>query len=362
MFLKPKNKLCILVLLVLSICSCSVRQVQESELLAIFQSIAVSPDSKYIAAGRNIFNVVFIYDAKTLKVIKILKGFHENALEHKFARSLSFSPDGKFLAAAGIDKALVVWNVNSGNIVLHLSELEGAESIDYSPDGSTMAVAGIDGNIRFVDTKKRKVTAILKGHNGRILSVAFSPCGKIIASGGVDKSLRLWHFDSKQQIALFEGHNAPIFRIEFSHTGQHMASASTNEIKLWKIETGKEEREIRGIESIPLDSLDVFLTLTGAVSFAVGGSLSLYSSRDIPISASFSPNERFLAYTIPKISMSGDHIVLILDLKNNKTKLVKKGLYAVAFSPNGKFLAAVGNGIKLINPSTGEVILPDKPK
>ena len=358
-FLKSKNIVCILIFLFIFICGCSSRQIKESDFLAIFHSVAVSPDSMYIAAGRNIFNIIYIYDAKTLKVIKTLRGLQEDTGGYKFARSLSYSPDGKFLAAAGIDKAVVVWDVDSGKIVLHLSELEGAETIDYSPDGSTIAVAGIDGNIRLVDTKNKKVTATLKGHNGKILSIAFSPCGNILASGGVDKSLRLWHLDGKQQIALFEGHNAPIFRIAFSHSGQNMASASTNEIKLWKIETGKEVRELRDVESIHLESLDVFLTLINVASVMVGA-LPNISPRDIPLSASFSPDERFLAYTVPKITMSGDHIVLIYDLKSNKITPVKKGLYAVAFSPNGKFLAAVGNGIKLIDPLTGEEIIPDQ--
>jgi WD40 repeat protein len=362
LFSKSKNKVCILIILVISIIGCSARQIKESPSLAIFHSIAVSPDSKYIAAGRSIFNIVFIYDAKTLDVIKTLKGLQDDTWGKMSARSLAFSHDGKFLAAAGIDRAVVVWDVISGEIVLHLSELKGATSIDYSPDGSTLAVAGLDGAIRFVDTRNGEVTATLKGHNGEVLSIAFSPDGSMIASGGADKSLRLWDFDSKQQVALFEGHEAPVYRIAFSPDGRRMASASTYEVKIWQIETGKDVKELTDVESIraELAGVNVLLNLGGVINLA-GAGVGMFgvTKLRIPLSVSFSPDGRVLALTVPKRSLSGDYRLLIYDLKSDNVTPVKKVFFAVAFSSNGKFLAAGGFGIKLFDPLTGEEIIPN---
>lgn len=363
LFLQVKSKVCILIIVVISIYGCSARQTRESPSLAIFHSITVSPDSKYIAAGRNIFNIVFIYDAQTLKVIKTLEGLQDDTWGRMSARSLAFSPDGKFLAAAGIDRAAIVWDVSNGEIVLHLSELKGALSIDYSPDGSTLAVAGSDGAIRFVDTTNGEVKTTLKGHNGAVQSVAFSPDGKMVASGGADRSLRLWDVEMKQQVALFEGHKAPVFRIAFSPDGRRMASASTYEVNIWQIETGKDVKELTDVESIVAQVVGVNL-LSNIITLATPG-LGLFgrtTDPKIPLSVSFSPDERFLALTVPKISLSGDCRLLIYDLKSDKVITVKKVFFAVAFSPNGKFLAAGGFGIKLLEPVTGEEIIPDKTK
>jgi WD40 repeat protein len=359
-------KICILVILVISICSCSATQIKESTSLAIFHSIAVSPDSKYIAAGRNIFNIVFIYDARTLEVVKTFKGLQEDVWGKLSARSLAFSPDGRFLAAAGIDGAAVVWDATSGEIVLHLSQLKEIGAIDYSPDGGTLAVAGLDGAIRCVNTANGEVTTVFRGHVGEVLSVAFSYDGKMIASGGADKSLRLWDVASKQQVALFEGHRAPVLRIVFSHDGRRMASTSTYEVKIWQIETGRDVKELTDVESIraELVGVNLLFNLAGALSLAASGAgtFGVFTGLKIPLSASFSPDDKLLALTAPKKSLSGDYQILIYDLKNDNVTPIKKVYDAVAFSPNGKFLAAVGSGIALFDPLTGEEIVPEKAK
>lgn len=44
----------------------------------------------------------------------------------------------------------------------------------------------------------------------------------------------------------------------------------------------------------------------------------------IPLSVFFSPDERFLALTVPKRSLSGDYRLIIYDLKSDKVTPVKK--------------------------------------
>ena len=100
--MKQKKIFFLFVLLILII-GCSGKQVQESESLAIFKSLAISPDGQYIAAGRNIFNIIFLYDAKSFEIVKYFKGQKEDIWGKLSAKSIDFSPDGKYLAAGGID-------------------------------------------------------------------------------------------------------------------------------------------------------------------------------------------------------------------------------------------------------------------
>ena len=70
--------------------------------LAVLNTSSVSPDGKVIAAGRNIGNVVFIYDASAAHFKKALLGDVNKPISVS-AQALSISNDSQFLAAAGID-------------------------------------------------------------------------------------------------------------------------------------------------------------------------------------------------------------------------------------------------------------------
>jgi WD40 repeat protein len=340
------------------VCGCSARQIYESPTMAVYHSVTISSDSKYIAAGRNCFNIVFIFDAATLEVVKTLRGEQEDPWGKLSASSLAFSLDGKFLAAAGIDGAVVVWDFSSSNIVLNLPELRGASSIEYSPDGSMLAVAGVDGAIRCLGTKDGEVTTI--GYSGQVLSIAFSRDGKMIASGGGDNSLRLWDVAEKRQIALFEGHRAPVLRITFSPDGRRMASTSTHEVKIWQLAAGEDVKELTDAESMraELAGVNLLFNVVGALSLATSGfgTFGVIGNLGIPLSASFSPDGRLLAVTVPKTSLSGYYQILVYDIEKEKATPITKAYFAVAFSPNGKFLAAVGSGIQLFDPVTSEKI------
>ena len=69
--------------------------------------------------------------------------------------SIAFSPDGKTLASAGSDGAIILWNVNLHQQVgtLRLPDVEaverGIDQVTFSPDGNVLAALRKDGTLRF---------------------------------------------------------------------------------------------------------------------------------------------------------------------------------------------------------------------
>ena len=114
--------------------------------------------------------------------------------------SLTFSPDGRILAAASTDHSdVVLWNVSRRTKIAVPSFEDkdsdpGITSISFSPDGRLLAVGTARKYMNEVfvwDVTRRKLVARLLGHSNGVSSVAFSPDGRILASGGFDLVI-LW--------------------------------------------------------------------------------------------------------------------------------------------------------------------------
>src|SRR5207247_1408656 len=81
---------------------------------------------------------------------------------------------GSLLSAANYSPALIAF--------LH-GQKSSVYSVAFSPDGKLLAAGGLDGTIQLWDVARRKALgAPLTGHNNSVGSVAFSPNGKLLAS------------------------------------------------------------------------------------------------------------------------------------------------------------------------------------
>lgn len=347
---------------------CSATQIMESDSLAVFKSLSISPDGRYIAAGRDIFNIIFLYDAKTLEIVKHFKGRKSDTWGNFCARSLEFSPDGNYLAAAGVDDIVCIWNVSTGEEMLFLTELQKPNSISFSPGGTILAVAGPDDAIRLVDIHTGEINTTLSEKNATALSVAFSPSKNILATGGTDNVVRIWDLETKKQIATYEGHTAPIERITFSPDGNKMVSASKSELKIWQIESKTDSEDLFDTDRFRAESsgLTFLVKLLGVVNFIHTGpgpaASSVFASVSLkePLSADFSADGRYLALTIPKFTFSGDYQMRIYNLETKNMVSTDGQFFAIAIDPDEKYAATAGIGVKLWDLESGEQIKREK--
>jgi WD40 repeat protein len=163
--------------------------------------------------------------------------------------ALAYRPDGKSLAAAGYNEALLI-DPAAGALTGKLPGQSGAvTALAYSRDGRLLAVAsgvsGVAGEIRLYavgpDGKPApQPTHVLTGHPDLIHDLAFSPDEKMLASCGYDKLIKLWDVPSGKEVRTLREHSDSVYAVAFSPDGKLLASAAADRaVKLWEAATGR---------------------------------------------------------------------------------------------------------------------------
>ena len=125
-------------------------------------SVSFSPDGKIIASG-SFDKTVRLWRADEGKAIATLQG-HENGVTR-----LLFSHDGSILASAAMDQAVNVWDVTTGASLATFRHSQTAASISFSPDGRFLATSD-DKTVELWDTStwtlpRAQTVTIISGDN-----------------------------------------------------------------------------------------------------------------------------------------------------------------------------------------------------
>ncbi len=245
--------------------------------------------------------------------------------------SLAFHPTLPLLASGSLDRRVIVWNTQSGEMLRSLTVPASVFAVTFRPDGKQLAIGDTLGQISLWNTNNsfenwQPVEQPLNGHTDRVVSLVYQQDSAFLLSGSRDSTIRMW--DSDTGSALGEpltAHADGILSLALSPDGRLLASASRDTtIGLWVLRNGRWE---------PTGS-----HLTGHSNWVVD--------------VRFSPDSRILA------SAGGDQTILLWDVEQRSvlgrpfvghTDWVN----ALAFEPNGNHLYSVGRDGRLIAWSTG---------
>src|SRR6185369_3359950 len=108
--------------------------------------------------------------------------------------AVAWSPDGKHLAAAGVDRSIRVWEVNrdAGTVVHSVFAHEGpVTALVYSADGKTLYSMSQDRRVKAWQAEQMLERHVYEPRSDTPLSLAVRPDGKQLAVGSFDGTLVL---------------------------------------------------------------------------------------------------------------------------------------------------------------------------
>jgi serine/threonine protein kinase len=277
------------------------------------RSITFSPDGRFLASGGE-DNKVSVRETGNWREQAILEhGGH--------VLSVAFSPDGRFLASGCRDGKVTVWLVGNWFNFVTFSNGRGVWSVSFSTNGSLLASGCEDGTVNIWELGSRKKIAYLR-HDIWVSSLAFSPDGMFFASGGYDgqnSTIKIWDLGSLTDRVTLPYWGQVVLSIAFSPDGKFLASGSgvihttmwgqqewkDGEVKVWEVGSWREVVTLRRDKS--------------------------------GVSVAFSPDGRLLA------AGSIDGTVRVWEVGSWREVATFSGrgcVSLVSFSPDGKFLAS----------------------
>jgi hypothetical protein len=208
----------------------------------LVESLAFSPDGKYLASGS--FQEVTIWDAQTGIVRHRLTGFAERVV------ALAFAAKGNLLAcgggAASEDGELKVFDAAAGKLVV---EIKNAHSdtvygVCFNAAGTMLASCGADKFVKVFEVPSGKFVKSFEGHTHHVLDVGWRADGKILASAGADNVIKVWDFEKGEQVRTMVGHSKQVTRLLFvGATSKIVTCSGDQSIRMWNVDNGGTERQ-----------------------------------------------------------------------------------------------------------------------
>lgn len=331
-------------------------------------SLDYSPDGKWLAVAG--FHEVLIHKADGSGLVTRLVGLSERI------ESVEFSPDSKqLLVAGGLPGRMgeiQIWDVAKKE--LEFSKIVGfdtAYGASWSPDGSLIAYGLPDNSVRGIKASNGEQVLFMGGHNDWVLDTGWSVKGDHLVSVGRDMSAKLTNVESERFIdnitsitpgALKGGLNTVVRHPTQDHV---LVGGSDGVPQIYRMhretarKIGDNANLIRKYPALEGRIWSAAFAPNGKTFVAVSsldakGQIGIYKSE---YDATITPELKKLFETVRRSTNADENKDdKIEEFQTRGAEQIAKlaldtALYSVAFSPDGKTIAAAGadGSIRLFN-------------
>lgn len=264
--------------------------------------------------------------------------------------AVAYSPDGELLGASRGGHMVTVWDAMTGRELQTFEDLGFTLQMAFNPSGTVLATAGVVG-VRLHDLTRGESTGNLvdeqsngvafsprdmlatSSHDGiRLWSppfsgdgelvtgssdsgVAFDPSGDLLAAslqeGVSGYFVEIWNVSSGELLATLSGHSRQIRKMAFDHRGELLVTASDDTTAIiWDPQTAEPIHRLQGHSAVVFE-------------------------------AQFDPSRPEVA------TASGDGTIKIWDVETGLLRITlpaRREVLGLAYSPDGRYLAAIGPG------------------
>jgi WD40 repeat protein len=158
-----------------------------------------------------------------------------------FEAALAWDPSGDFLAIAGADRRVRIWDVNADR---ELAELSGFSNDGICPvftAGDLLATSGWEGLIRFWDWRSGKQVLCVPGAFVRPPCY----CEDLLVTQLGEENTAVWHVDAAREYRTLTcgplpGRDLELWSAAFHPLGRILTVATSQGEVLWDLDTGRE--------------------------------------------------------------------------------------------------------------------------
>lgn len=338
----------------------------------LVSSVAFDPSGKIILTAGYDY-AARLWDFQSGKGLHELKGFtrvvNSVAFSHNYQSNRnSITTERAYLATAGDDRTVKIWDVSNGQIRHSLSgHREAVTALSTAPNGY-LASASRDETAKLWEPLSGELLHTFQGHTDGLTSIAFSPNGQQLLSSSYDKTARLWDVQKRDTIRSLLGHNSPVYTSAFSPTGNSVLTGGYDRTaRVWVNPDWVLDKPLWGqldrVTAITYDTSGQ-KAITGGYDNTVriwelisGRQLdSLVGHQDHIQDIKCSPDGRWIA------TASKDHTIKIWDAQTYQLQHTLTGhrlaVNGIDFSPNGNLLlsGSEDNTVKIWTPERGDAL------
>ncbi|MFP6669567.1 MAG: WD40 repeat domain-containing protein, partial [Pirellulales bacterium] len=179
-------------------------------------------------------------------------------------RAVAFSEDGRMLATgSGVPSRsgeVKIWKVEDGSVVAEMSEahIDSVFDVEFSRNGEFIASAGADKLVRVFEVATGKQIHKFEGHTNYALGVSWRHDGKQIASCGADDKVMIWDIKTGDRLRTIQGFKKQVFAVKFiGQKNVTVACAGDRTLRMHNSDNGSVVRSFSGGGSDYLYSLDI---------------------------------------------------------------------------------------------------------